>query len=503
MDRVHPTESGLLADALVAAGQHLPMPCGSRHTCGRCGIYVAGPVQPAGEVEAALLARAKPAPLPGYSFRLPCLARIDGEVTIVASSISGIVVADVGDELVSYDGDEPDSYGLAIDVGTTTVTVMLLRLGDGERLADISALNHQVVHGSDVLSRIDAADQVGVGTLQQLIVDQLDEMIGEALGQARARSSQVTRMTITGNTTMLHLLTGCEVTSLGVYPFTAVTLFGEAEPASKLFPALTRAELYLPPGFSTYVGPDIVCGVLATGLGAGGRAELLIDAGTNGEMVLASGGKLWCCSTAAGPAFEGAEISEGMPALPGAIDGVWVQGDRVRYSTIGHRRAKGICGTGLIGAVDAYLDTGAIEPSGFVEDGEIRVSTSGISLTQADIRKLQLAKAAIAGGVDTLLHESGLAAEQLQAVHLAGAFGSYLQPRPAAGIGLIPPAVVEKTEPAGNTALTGAVLLTLSRAARRVAAQRSREALEVDLGSSPVFMERYVDSMAFRGESDG
>jgi len=502
MDKVHPTETGLLADALAAAGQHLPMPCGSRHTCGRCGIYVAGPVEPAGETEAALLERAKASPLPGYSFRLPCLARISGEVTIVASSISGVVVADVGDELVSYDGDEPGSYGCAIDVGTTTVTVMLLRLGDGERLADVSQLNHQVAHGSDVLSRIDAADQVGVGVLQKLIVEQLGEMISEVLSQAGVAADQVTRLTITGNTTMLHLLIGREVTSLGVYPFSAQTLFGYAEPASKLFPSLTRAELYLPPGFSTYVGPDIVCGLLATGLGAGGRAEMLIDAGTNGEMVLAAGGRLWCCSTAAGPAFEGAEISEGMPALPGAIDGVWLQDGQVRYSTIGRRRAKGICGTGLIGAVDTYLDVGAIEPSGFVEDGGIRIGTSGISLTQADVRKLQLAKAAIAAGVDTLLQEAELKAEDLQAVHLAGAFGSYLQPRPAAGIGLIPPAVVEKTGAAGNTALTGAVLLTLSRAARRAAERRSREAQEVDLGSSPVFMERYVDNMAFRGESD-
>ena len=502
MDRVRATESGLLADALVAAGHHLPMPCRGRHTCGRCGLYVAGETEAAGPDEAALLARAPQPALPGYEYRLACLCRVRGEVGIVASSISGVVVADVGTDLVAYDGDAPDTLGIAIDVGTTTVTVLVLRLGDRERLADVSALNHQTVHGSDVLSRIDAAGQLGVGTLQRLVVDQLDAMIAEALARAGARPDDVTRVTVTGNTTMLHLLTGRPVASLGVFPFTPDTLFGDTRPAADLFPSLVAAELYLPPGIATFVGPDVVCGLLATGLGAGGRPELLVDAGTNGEMALAAGGELWCCSTAAGPAFEGAEISAGMPALPGAIDDVWVEDDDIGFATIGGGRAQGLCGTGLIGAVDALLDLGVIDGTGAMATGSVEIGRSEIRLTQADVRKLQLAKAAIAAGIDTLLDEAGLAAGDLAAVHLAGGFGSYLQPRPAAGIGLIPEAVVGQTDPAGNTALTGAVLLTLSAAARHIAAERARAAREVALSTHPVFLDRFVENMAFRGGLD-
>ncbi|MDR3070789.1 MAG: ASKHA domain-containing protein [Propionibacteriaceae bacterium] len=501
MDRVVATESGLLADALAAAGHHLPMPCRGRHTCGKCGVYVAGEVEQPTPVEAALLARTQQPELPGYTHRLACLARIHGEVNAVASSISGVAVADVGMRLASYDGDAPDTLGCAIDIGTTTVTVFLFRLGDRERLADVSQLNHQAVHGADVLSRINAANSNGVAALQKLIVDQVASMLEQTLQKAAARPSDVTRVTIAGNTTMLHLLTGRDVRSLGVYPFTPETLFGDTLPASTLFQDLTHAELYLPPGISTYVGPDITCGLLATGLDGNGRPELLVDVGTNGEMVLAADG-LWCCSTAAGPAFEGAEISAGMPALPGAIEDVWVEGDHLGFATIGHKSAKGVCGTGLISAVDALLDLGVIDETGAMNTSTVELGSSRISLTQADVRKLQLAKAAVAAGLDTLLHEAGLTPSDLTALHLAGGFGSYLQPRPAVGIGLIPQALVDKTDSAGNTALTGAVLLTLSTAARRAAEERAAQAREVALATHPVFTDRYIENMAFREESD-
>ncbi len=502
MDRVTATPTGLLADALAEAGHHLPMPCRGRHTCGKCGVYLSGPVEPPGADEVALLARNPQPALPGYAYRLACLARIGGEVSILASSISGVVVADVGLDAATYDGDRPDSLGVAIDIGTTTVTVMVFRLGDRELLADVSELNHQAVHGADVLSRIDAANTLGVEPLRRLIVDQLAAMVSRALVRAGSAPADVTRATVTGNTTMLHLLTGRPVETLGVYPFTPVTLFGEALPAREILPELTAAELYLPPGISTYVGPDITCGLLATGLGARDEPELLIDVGTNGEMALASAGSLWCCSTAAGPAFEGAEISAGMPALSGAIEDVWVDGEGLGFATVGRKRAKGLCGTGLIGSVDALLDLGIIDETGAMEKAGVEIGDSGITLTRADVRKLQLAKAAIAAGIDTLVHEAGLSAEAVGSLHLAGGFGSYLQPRPAAGIGLFPQILVDRADPAGNTALTGAVMLTLSRAARRTVAERAASAVEVPLSTHAVFMDRYIENMGFRDADD-
>lgn len=499
MDKVRATTTGVLGDALVAAGHPLPMPCRGRHTCGKCGVHVAGELAAPDAVEAELLRRVHQPALPGYSYRLACLARFTGEASVIASSISGIVVADVDLGLPAYDGPAPHTLGCAIDIGTTTITVLLFRLSDNELLADASQLNHQAAHGSDVISRIDAAARVGVEVLQALVVDQLSGMLREVLERAGEPGSAVTRMCITGNTTMLHLLTGLPVASLGAHPFTPQTLFATSLPATGFFPFLTEAEIYLPPAISTFVGPDITCGLLATGLGTQGGAELLVDVGTNGEMALAANGRLWCCSTAAGPAFEGAEISAGMPALPGAIDDVWEQDGNVRFTTIGRKRPKGICGTGLISAIDTYLRLDTIDPTGAMAGSSLLVGDSQISITQDDVRRLQLAKAAVAAGVDTLLWEGGLSPEEIEVLHLAGGFGSYLQPRSAAGIGLIPWPLAEKTNPAGNTALTGAVLLALSRDARRTAETWAAEATELSLANHRVWMDRFIENMAFLG----
>ena len=508
MDTVRPTASGVVGDALAAAGHYLPLPCRGRHTCGKCGVYVAGALAPPDPVEADLLHRTSAPALPGYEFRLACLARLTGEASVIVSSIAGVAVAGARADLAVYDGDDPDGLGVAVDIGTTTVTVLAFRLGDHAVLADVSQLNHQSVHGADVLSRIDAAGRVGVGALRDLIVGQLDAMIAEALARAGVSPAAVRRITITGNTTMLHLLTGRPVASLGRSPFTPDTLFGYGLAAGELFPRLGAAELYLPPAISAYVGPDIVCGLLATGLGESGSPELLIDVGTNGEMALAAGGRLWCCATAAGPAFEGAEISAGMPALPGAIDDVWAD-DAARgepplaYSTIGRVRAKGLCGTGLIAAVDALLRMGIIDDTGAMAPPGVTLGDSRIGLTPADVRQLQLAKAAIAAGVDTLLHEAGLTPADVAVLHLAGGFGSYLAPGPAAGIGLIPAALAERATPAGNTALSGAALLATSAASRRHAEALAARATEVPLATHPVFLDRYIEDMAFRSDDDG
>jgi len=498
---VLPTDSGLLADALTAAGCFTPMPCRGRHSCGKCAVYVSGRLPPPGPDEAALLARFPQPGMPGYVRRLACLARIDGETEVVVSSMGGVAIAPADLPLVTYDGDEPMSLGCAVDVGTTTVTVLLFRLGSHERLADVSELNHQAVHGADVITRIDAASRVGVDALQRLIVTQLDRMLAEALARADAPAGAVTRLTVTGNTTMLHLLTGRPVASLGVSPFTPDSLFGYETAASDLFPSLTAARLYLPPAISAFVGPDIVCGILATQPGEAGGPELLVDVGTNGEMALTVGGKRLCCSTAAGPVFEGANISAGMPALPGAIDDVWVEAGACQYSTIGGRRPRGLCGTGLIGAVDALLTLGVVDGTGAM-DNTPTVIGDRVSVTQADVRQLQLAKAAVAAGIDALLHAAGLTPDGVARVHLAGGFGSYLRVEPAAGIGLIPRVLTARCQPAGNTALSGAAMLTTSGAARAAAERIARQAEEVQLSTDACFMARYIERMAFDGDDD-
>jgi uncharacterized 2Fe-2S/4Fe-4S cluster protein (DUF4445 family) len=487
----------LLAEELVAAGTPVAMPCGGRGRCGKCVVYAAGDVLPPDALESRLLARTRGAEVAGYERRLACLAEAVGPHEVLRPEEAAAVAARPESGPAPHDGAVSGPCGIAIDVGTTTVTVLVFRLDSGEALADATQMNRQAVHGADVLSRIGAASRVGVPALQSLVVGQIREMLDGALARAGVPGRQVERCCATGNTTMLHLLTGRAVESMGVAPFTPESLFGFAVPAAGLFPALPRAELFLPPAVSAWVGPDIVCGLVATSLGAGGSAELLVDVGTNGEMVLARGNRSWCCSTAAGPAFEGAEISCGMPALPGAIDAVWPERDGLRFSTIGGLPPRGICGTGLIGAVDASLALGWVDGTGAMAGGRVDIGGSGVWLTAEDVRKLQLAKAAIAAGIDALLDAAGMAVDDVAVLRLAGGFGSYLQPGPAARIGLIPEALAGRAVPAGNTALAGAAMLAASGQARAAAKRWADTADEVELATNRLFAEGYIEHMGF------
>jgi uncharacterized 2Fe-2S/4Fe-4S cluster protein (DUF4445 family) len=312
---------------------------------------------------------------------------------------------------------------------------------------------------------------------------------------------------------MLHFLTGLDPRGIGAAPFTPQSLFGGVRPAAPLFSGLPAdAELYLPPCVSAYVGADVVCGALACGLYEARRPALLADVGTNGEMALSVDGALLCCATAAGPAFEGVGVSMGMPALPGAIVRMAWQDGAARCVTVGGMPPVGLCGSGLLSAVDLLIRQGALDGSGRLlpdghpmaacirpHDGQPALWLAGgrVALTQGDIRALQLCKAAVAAGIDTLLHEAGLSPEQLGAFWLAGGFGNGLDPVEAAGVGLIPPALLGCTRPVGNAALRGAALTLFSAERRRRAAQAQKAAREVSLSASPYFMERYVENMAF------
>ncbi|MDR1892491.1 MAG: ASKHA domain-containing protein [Oscillospiraceae bacterium] len=537
---------GLLSDALFAAGVPLSMPCGGRRSCGKCAVFVSGAADEVSEEEKILLARLpeKTPPAPGYVRRLACFCHISGEVLAALEDDGRIAVASpcrcgapsplprspAGDipprprlpifNLISskfnYDGEHPEDFGVAVDIGTTTVTVIVLRLGDGRILADKSERNRQTVFGADVLSRIDAANRLGAEPLRDAITGQLCRLIADALSVAGAAPEAVRRICVTGNTTMLHLLTGHSVASLGVVPFEPETRFGETLPAVSLFPALTSARLYLPNAISAYVGPDIVCGILSSGL-PDRENSLLVDVGTNGEMAINANGCLLCCATAAGPAFEGAEISSGMAALPGAIDFVRpipgalrspesaargtprIKGDykEIYFSTIGGQPAVGVCGTGLISAVDTLLKLGLMDETGMAYDDELPLGNSGISLTQQDIRKLQLAKSAIASGIATLIHEGGLPENDVRALYLSGGFGSYIRPESAIGIGLIPKTLGDRSVSAGNSALAGAAQLTLNAGLREKAVEIANVTKEIQLATHPFFMEQYIENMMF------
>ncbi len=395
-----------------------------------------------------------------------------------------------------YDGGAAPALGFAVDIGTTTLALQLHDLSEGKLLATQGAHSRQAAFGADVLSRIAYADAHTPGEVSRVLLHQIKEMMRGMLAGAGRAAQEVVRVVMTGNTTMLHFAAGLDPHGIGRSPFVPASLFGQAYP--DILPFLpARAEVYLPRCAGAYLGADLVCGMLAGRLGQDRKIRLLVDVGTNGEMALAVNGRLYGCATAAGPAFEGAQISMGMPAVAGAVSKVFAQNGGVLYRTIGDAPAQGICGTGLISAARLMLETGALDETGRMEADSWPVGGSGVRLTARDIRELQLAKAAIAAGIDTLLHAAGVSARAVDSLILAGGFGSVLDPDDAMRIGMIPADLAPKARAGGNLALSGAVHLLYAASSRAAAAELARKIEEIPLSTSPFFAEKYMQHMLF------
>ncbi|MBR2459825.1 MAG: DUF4445 domain-containing protein, partial [Clostridia bacterium] len=310
--------------------------------------------------------------------------------------------------------------------------------------------------------------------------------------------TQIDAAIITGNTVMLHLLTATSTEPLSHAPFKAERLFGESLSAEtlELTSLASDALIYLPPCAEAFVGADLTTALIASGIVGSKDTHLLVDIGTNGEMALVHGERLLLCSTAAGPAFEGAGLSMGMGAKPGAINKVTVQDGNLLVDTIDGAEPKGICGSGVVDAVAALLVTEELDETGLLDDDEA-VIAAPVVLTQGDIRMVQLAKSAIHAGMRTLLRYAELECEDVVALHVAGGFGSYLDIRNAGRIGLIPEELVQKVKILGNAALVGASMLLLSNEVRQECQRILDDAQVVVLSSNPVFTEEYMERMFF------
>lgn len=501
----------LLSGVLHRERLHIPMPCGGRHTCGKCAVRVRGAFSEVEAEEARLLSALGKEGTGAW--RMACICRVAGDGEVWLQGDAGDVSVAPEMENVWVASSASEGLGIAVDIGTTTVSLQLYALESGELLAASHALNKQTAYGADVLSRIAYTNEHGIAPLVECIRGQLAAQAQEALGQAGEQAGRVKRLVITGNTTMLHYLMALAPRGIGVTPFTPQSLFGEEVAADVVFGELfPDAALYLPPSISAYVGADVSCGILVSGLCDGGGSRLLVDVGTNGEMAVYDGKTLRCCSTAAGPAFEGANISQGMPALPGAVDKVFFDGGRITCRTLGDAPAKGICGTGLISAISGMLEAGVLDETGLIQDegheyggcvqeqaghSQLRLGDSGVAVTQQDIRNIQLAKAAIAAGIDTLLHDAGVAASEVEMFCLSGGFGSYMDAQEAGAIGLIPLELVQSAVGGGNTALRGAVRLLFDVKARGRLEGMAVSAQELGLATHPYFMEQYIERMMF------
>lgn len=466
-------------------------PCGGNHICGKCRVRVSGGISEMTPREHALLRDA------AEGERLACFLTVLGDCEVVVGSQgSAQIVTDADAVRIPLDPGYM-GFGAAFDIGTTTVACYLFSSERESPLASLAKLNRQASFGADVISRIEACKKGALLRQRDVIRNQMSEMLETLCGRKGVVLSGVQRIVATGNTVMLHLLAGFDPLGLAAAPFTPESLFGGWQ-GWKLdgFP---NAQIYLPDCISAFVGADITCSILASGMLDSDSVSLLLDIGTNGEMALFDGTCLTSCSVAAGPAFEGAGISCGSGAVAGAISMVRIGQGGLQYEVIGGGKAHSICGSGLIDAAAAFLSSGALDETGLIADTEtLPIGDSGLSLTQQDIRQLQLAKAAVAAGMETLLHERGIGFCEVGQVFLCGGFGSYLDAKSAARIGLLPKELVSKTKTIGNAAGAGAGCILQSHAALQRSRQIAQQAKTIDLSVNAYFMERYIENMLFQ-----
>ena len=419
-------------------------------------------------------------------------------------------------------------YGLACDIGTTTVVVNLMDLTTGVVAGVEATLNGQAVFGADVIARIGYATTTPTGQaeLQDKVVQTLNGLIDRILEKTGVDRKNIYEIMIAGNTTMQHLLLGVNAGAIAETPFIpAFEDNGRAVAGELGLHVHPRARLCTFPVIGGYVGGDIVAGILATGLDRDRRTRLLIDVGTNGEIVLGSNRRVVACSTAAGPAFEGAQMVCGMRAAPGAIEGVTITPDSVHLRVIGEEKPVGICGSGLIDLVAQLYLAGLLDENGKLVDREealqsvspavadrllqngsqrsFVVATAAESggapvfITQRDIRELQYAKGAMASGIKILQRSLGIADDQIEQVMLAGSFGSYINPASARAIGLVPPVPVERIIAVGNTAGEGAKMAILSFRERDAALVIPGQVEYMELSAIGTFTDDFVDALPF------
>jgi len=394
-----------------------------------------------------------------------------------------------------------EKIGVAVDIGTTTVALHLIDLETNIKIATMSGLNSQAPYGADVTSRINYCAQNGNEKLTKLIREQISAMIIDACSQTGANTESVEKITIAANTVMQHLAAGYSPVSMGFAPFDTVSLFGEELPAWEELPVAGTASIYYAPAISAYVGGDVTAGLLAAGFENIAEPAIFLDIGTNGEIVLKNNNTYYCCAAAAGPAFEGAEITMGMVAEPGAIDHVKRKknSNDVEYSVIGGGVPKGLCGSGLLDMLAVLLETGAVDETGRLLTGDkfYLSEEHGVFITAGDVRKLQLAKAAIAAGIQVLMHFAGVTEADIKSLALAGGFGSYMDLHNAARIGLFPKSLLPAAKALGNTAGEGAALTVNSEEARTRLKKIQARCEYIELSSMTLFNDKFVEEMAF------
>jgi uncharacterized 2Fe-2S/4Fe-4S cluster protein (DUF4445 family) len=476
-----------LQDVLFTYG--VEFPCGGRARCKGCRVRVLEGSLPLTPEQQRMLTADE---VQG-GWRLSCQCTAESDLVIELAQWEAQILADAS----RFTFTPRDGFGIAVDVGTTTLVAQILDLSTGEVLAVRTALNPQARFGADIMSRVGyAVAEGGHAKLVEVLRTQIGKMIAELITAAPSAASGISDIVLVGNTVMHHLFCDLSLEPLSHYPFESDQLQAGVFSADAVGWTIEGSPtVRFLPCIGGFVGSDILAGVLASGVHGHNHLTGLIDLGTNGEIVIGHGKRMVCCSTAAGPAFEGARIMMGMRASTGAISEVHADNGKLACHVLGNIPPKGICGSGLVDAIACMLDLGMVRTTGRIANASDYVPLCDpVRISQTDIRELQLAKGAVAAGVKLLLQELGTSPEEVRKVHLAGAFGNYINVTSGQRIGLLQFSG-DQISPAGNTALQGAKMgLYLSPETFDNLAQRIEH---ISLSALPAFQDVYVEEMLF------
>lgn len=495
-----------LMDALLRENYYISAVCGGKGRCGKCKICV---LQGRATVTAEDRKFFSEEELV-QGWRLSCMLYPTEDLTIAfdlkdESQFDVVSVFDAGQKLAEKKESIHGAYDIAIDIGTTTLAFQLLDKADSRVVNTVTMVNGQRKYGADVVSRMQASIDGRKGELQQSIRKDLQSGILKILEDCGVKLERIARIAIGCNTTMGHLLLGYACDSLGVYPFTPVNIELIKGSMQEVLGMDGGAEVMVLPGISTYVGGDIVAGLYSCDFDKRDEVCLLVDLGTNGEMALGNCEKILVTSTAAGPAFEGGNISWGMGSVAGAICSVKLENGEAQVQTIREKAPVGICGTGVIEAIaelrreELVDETGLLDEEYFEDGFPLAQTAEGktIVLTQKDIRELQLAKAAVRAGVETLLLRYSITKEQVARVYLAGGFGYRLDTEKAIAIGMLPEEFLDRIQAVGNSCLAGVVKYLQEEQAEEKMHHLVRISKEINLSNDKDFNENYMEAMMF------
>jgi len=495
-----------IAEAAGQAGIILNSTCGGKGICKKCAVILQ----------------------PSDRQVLACQYRIRNDLTVTIPPASRLFEQKILEHGIDIQPkvslERPDitahAFGLAVDIGTTTVVAKLIDMANGHCIATQADINPQTKYGDDVVSRIDyAKNDEKLTELHKVIIDCINELTAKLCSQTSIDSNHIYEMCVVGNTAMNHIFLKLPVTGLGQAPYNAFSLDAHDLPAEQLSLQINpAANVHTVENIAGFVGSDITAVALAVDMNSVEQTTLVIDIGTNGEIVLAADDKLYAASCAAGPAFEGARITHGGRAAEGAIEAVVVNDGDIDLDVIGDCPPHSICGSGLIDAVAVMLDLGIIDKSGrFVDPDTLKNSASKavvsricqrdnqpafllaeqVVLTQLDIRQAQLAKAAIRTGIMLLQRKLGLEDNDIKQVLLAGAFGNYIRRESALRIRLLPAIPAETIHFVGNAASSGAQMLLVSRDCRKLAKNLARKIQYIEIAHEPDFTDTFAESMSF------